>query len=49
VSISRLYDAKDARLPAGRPSFLGSTDGFHPNDVGHHAIATSIERTLGLP
>lgn len=48
VWISALYDAKGARQPAGLPSFLGKTDGFHPNATGHRAIAKAIERTLGV-
>jgi acyl-CoA thioesterase I len=47
VWISALYDAKGARQPAGLPSFLGKTDGIHPNDTGHREIARAIERTLG--
>jgi acyl-CoA thioesterase-1 len=48
VWISELYDTEAARDPAGLPSFLGRTDGFHPNDTGHRAIAKAIEQTLGL-
>jgi acyl-CoA thioesterase I len=48
VWISSLYDAKGAREPAGVPSFRGSIDSFHPNDVGHRGIAKAIERTLRL-
>jgi len=48
VWISALYDAKGARQPAGLPSFLGKTDGFHPNNTGHQGIAEAIEQTLGL-
>jgi acyl-CoA thioesterase-1 len=48
VWISQLYNAARARAPAGAPTYLGASDGFHPNDVGHRAIAKAIEETLGL-
>jgi lysophospholipase L1-like esterase len=48
VWISQLYDDEEARNPAGLPSFVGRTDGFHPNDTGHLAIAQAIEETLRL-
>lgn len=48
VWISALYDAKGTRQPAGEPSFLGKTDGFHPTDTGHRGIARAIEQTLGV-
>jgi lysophospholipase L1-like esterase len=48
VWISALYDAKGARQPAGLPSFLGRSDGFHPTDIGHRGIAAAIEQTLTL-
>jgi lysophospholipase L1-like esterase len=36
----------DARGPAGRPTFLGPGDDFHPNSAGHAAIARLIESQL---
>jgi len=48
VWISDLYDAPGDRQAAGRPSFLGQSDGFHPGDVGHRHIAAAIEQTLSL-
>jgi lysophospholipase L1-like esterase len=48
VWISALYDAKGARQPAGQRSFLGRSDGIHPNDAGHRGIARAIEQTLSL-
>ena len=35
-----------ARGPAGRPTFLGPGDDFHPNSSGHAAIARLIESKL---
>jgi lysophospholipase L1-like esterase len=35
------------RGPAGRPTFLGPGDAFHPNSTGHAAIARLIESGLG--
>lgn len=48
VWISALYDAKGARLPAGRATFLGRSDSFHPTNVGHREIADAIEHALRL-
>jgi acyl-CoA thioesterase I len=48
VWISALYDAKGARQPADLPGFLGTTDGFHPNNTGHREIAKAIAQTLGV-
>jgi lysophospholipase L1-like esterase len=36
----------DDRGPAGRPTFLGPGDDFHPNTAGHAAIARLIETAL---
>jgi lysophospholipase L1-like esterase len=36
----------DDRGPAGRPTFLGPGDDFHPNSKGHAAIARLIESEL---
>jgi lysophospholipase L1-like esterase len=48
ADISPLPDAQPpTRGPAGRPTFLGPADGFHPNSAGHAAIARAIETLLG--
>jgi acyl-CoA thioesterase I len=41
--IAPLYGAPGMRGPAGRPTFLGPGDDFHPNSNGHAAIARLIE------
>jgi lysophospholipase L1-like esterase len=43
VDVSPFFDA---RGPAGRPTFLGPGDAFHPNSEGHAAIARAIEAQL---
>jgi lysophospholipase L1-like esterase len=48
VWISQLYDAKGAREPAGLSTFLGKSDGIHPNDIGHRGIANAIDGALSL-
>lgn len=35
------------RGPAGRQTFLGPGDDFHPNDAGHAAIARAVAAKLG--
>src|SRR3954451_6820082 len=48
ADISPLFDAQPpTRGPAGRPTFLGPGDSFHPNSAGHAAIARAIESRLG--
>jgi lysophospholipase L1-like esterase len=43
ADISPLADAQPpTRGPAGRPTFLGTGDDFHPNSTGHAAIARLI-------
>lgn len=32
--------------PAGRPTFLGAGDSFHPNNAGHWAIASRVESAM---
>jgi lysophospholipase L1-like esterase len=47
ADISPLVDAQPpTRGPAGRPTFLGPGDDFHPNSAGHAAIARLIESQL---
>jgi acyl-CoA thioesterase-1 len=47
ADISPLFDAQPPlRGPAGRPTFLGPGDDFHPNSTGHAAIARLIESRL---
>lgn len=48
VDLVEAYDTGKNHGPAGRPSFLGSADWFHPNDAGHAAIAgVVLARVLG--
>jgi acyl-CoA thioesterase I len=46
VGISPLFARAGMRGPAGRPTFLGPADAFHPNSAGHAAIARAIEARL---
>jgi lysophospholipase L1-like esterase len=47
ADISPLFDAQPpTRGPAGRPTYLGPGDDFHPNTAGHAAIAQAIEAKL---
>jgi lysophospholipase L1-like esterase len=47
ASLSTLPDAQPpTRGPAGRDTFLGPGDDFHPNSTGHAAIARLIEAKL---
>jgi lysophospholipase L1-like esterase len=32
--------------PAGRPTYNGTSDAFHPNDAGHEAIAAAVEEAF---
>ncbi|WP_270040993.1 SGNH/GDSL hydrolase family protein [Solirubrobacter ginsenosidimutans] len=45
-AVANLSPLTDARGPAGRPTFLGPGDDFHPNSSGHAAIARLIESRL---
>jgi acyl-CoA thioesterase-1 len=47
ADISPIADDPATRGPAGRPTYLGPSDAFHPNSAGHSAIARSIESRLG--
>jgi lysophospholipase L1-like esterase len=49
ADISPLFGRPRMRGPAGRPTFLGPGDGFHPNSAGHAAIARLIESRLRSP
>jgi lysophospholipase L1-like esterase len=42
VEISSLYNTTANRGPEGVPTWVGTSDAFHPNDVGHKAIADRI-------
>ena len=46
ADISPLFGRRRMRGPAGRPTFLGPGDDFHPNSTGHAAIARLIESRL---
>jgi lysophospholipase L1-like esterase len=47
ADITTLFDANPpTRGPEGRITFLGPGDDFHPNSVGHAAIASAIEAAL---
>jgi lysophospholipase L1-like esterase len=46
ADISPLYTQPGTRGPAGRPTFLGPGDDFHPNSAGHAAIAEAIDARL---
>jgi acyl-CoA thioesterase-1 len=43
VDLSPISAQPGTRGPAGRPTFLGPGDAFHPNSAGHAAIARAIE------
>jgi lysophospholipase L1-like esterase len=45
-AVANVAPLTDARGPAGRPTFLGPGDDFHPNSSGHAAIARLIESEL---
>ncbi len=47
IGLSDLFDSSGSRGPAGRQTFGGVSDDFHPNDVGHRAIANRIVAELG--
>jgi acyl-CoA thioesterase-1 len=46
VDVSALADQSGMRGPAGRSTAFGTGDDFHPNSVGHAAIARLIEARL---
>lgn len=50
VPVGDLWDYAPNRTPINQPAFGGfETDGFHPNDTGHQAIATRVAEWLRLP
>jgi lysophospholipase L1-like esterase len=46
ADVSPIYAEPEMRGPAGRPTYLGPGDAFHPNSAGHAAIAQAIESRL---
>jgi acyl-CoA thioesterase-1 len=46
ADVSPIADDPSTRGPAGRATFLGPGDAFHPNSAGHAAIARLIESRL---
>jgi lysophospholipase L1-like esterase len=48
ISLGTAYDAADTRGPAGRETFGGVSDDFHPNDNGYRLIAERVVAALGL-
>jgi acyl-CoA thioesterase I len=47
ADLSPILAQPDTRGPAGRATYLGPGDAFHPNSAGHAAIARLIESELG--
>ena len=46
VSLTPIYMDATVHGPAGRPTWRGVADRFHPNDEGHRQVADSILRAL---
>jgi lysophospholipase L1-like esterase len=46
VELGALADDPDLRGPAGRPTPQGISDEYHPNDVGHGAIAQRLREAV---
>lgn len=46
VSLRDLFNADSTRGPEGQETFLGESDDFHPNNVGHAAIAKRVLKAL---
>jgi lysophospholipase L1-like esterase len=44
IPIQALFDDGAYHGPAGLPTWLGTSDKFHPNDAGHAAIAHAVEQ-----
>lgn len=49
IPLIDLFRAEENRGSEGHPTFLGPGDDFHPNDLGHRAIADAILRELPVP
>lgn len=46
VSLADLFATPEFHGPAGRDTFVGAGDDFHPNDAGHRAIADAVLAVL---
>jgi acyl-CoA thioesterase-1 len=46
VDLVATYDDPATHGPGGRPTFLGLGDWFHPNDLGHQALAEAVMSTV---
>ncbi|MEZ3155828.1 SGNH/GDSL hydrolase family protein [Microbacterium sp. BWR-S6Y] len=46
VSLAEAFATADFHGPAGRETFAGAGDEFHPNDAGHRAIADAVLAAL---
>lgn len=42
VGVRDLFDQPGLRGPAGRSTYRGRSDGYHPNDAGHAALARRL-------
>jgi acyl-CoA thioesterase-1 len=50
IPVSDLWDYSPNRLPTGVAAFGGyTTDGFHPNDSGHAALASRVLEEMLIP
>lgn len=48
VSITSVFGDSRNRGPAGKDTWAGLSDAFHPNDTGHEAIANAVLRRLSI-
>jgi acyl-CoA thioesterase I len=46
VDLVATYSDPANHGPGGRRTFLGLSDWFHPNDLGHHALADAVMTTV---
>jgi acyl-CoA thioesterase-1 len=46
VNLETLSDNPSLSGPAGRTTYYGTSDAFHPNDAGHQAIAAAVEQAF---
>ena len=46
VNLETLSDDPSLSGPAGRATYNGTSDTFHPNDAGHQAIAAAVEQAF---